>query len=111
MLVTQNTTLATRIVGLRSYGTPRNSGFCPQSDNITNYLEQVELFFIANDVPEAKQAAALLSAIGSKPHSNLKNLLAPDLPSSKSFEALKNTLKSALRPQTFSNWTEVQVPS
>ena len=65
--------------------------FCPESDNIINYLEQVELFFIANDVPEAKQAAALLSAIGSKPYSTLKNLLAPDLPSTKNFEALKKS--------------------
>ena len=55
--------------------------------------------WIANDVPEAKQAAALLSAIGSKPYSTLKNLLAPDLPSSKSFEALKNTLKSHYDPK------------
>ena len=32
----------------------------PESDNITNYLEQVELFFIASDVPEAKLYLVLL---------------------------------------------------
>lgn len=55
--------------------------FSTETDNITNYLERMELFFIANSVAEDKQAAVLLSCIGSKAYATLKNLLAPDQPS------------------------------
>lgn len=38
--------------------------FRPEADNITSYLERIELFFTANEVADVKQAAVLLSCIG-----------------------------------------------
>ena len=35
--------------------------FKPDTESITTYLERVDLFFAANEVPEAKKVAVLLS--------------------------------------------------
>ena len=70
--------------------------FSPQIDNIITYLERMEVFFMAND---AKQPAVLLSCIGSKTYSIVKNLLAPALLSSKSYAELKATLNSHFVPK------------
>ena len=50
--------------------------FKPDSENITTYLEKIDLFFIANDVAEDKKVPVLLSCIGPKTYSILKNLTA-----------------------------------
>ena len=64
-------------------------------ESIHIYLERMELYFVANAVAEAKQPVVLLtSIIGSKHYDLLKNLLAPDLPGSKTFADLKTMLKS-----------------
>jgi hypothetical protein len=54
--------------------------FRPEMDNITDYLEPVKLFFIANDVPDGKQVAVLLSAIGSKPYGSCSQEFAGQAP-------------------------------
>lgn len=57
--------------------------FNPEKERISAYLERVKLFFVANDVEEAKQVATLLLVMGGKTYALLSNLLAPDKPSSK----------------------------
>ena len=71
----------------------------PETEKITVYLERVELFFMANDIPDEKRVSIFLSSVGGKTYSLLRDLLAPDKPSSKSLEALFTALKSHYEPQ------------
>ena len=52
-----------------------------KTDNITEYIERVEQYFIANDVTdEKKQTAIFLTVTGNEAYSLLRNLLAPESP-------------------------------
>ena len=73
--------------------------FRPDVEHITTYLERMELYFIANGIADAKKAAVLLTCIGGKTYRIVKSLLAPNLPISKSFPDLKETLKSHFAPK------------
>eukprot|EP00795_Rhopilema_esculentum_P012573 gene12573-3272_t len=65
------------------------------------YVERLEQFFIANDITEAsKKSAVLLSGIGPSTYSVLRNLMTPDIPSSKSYDELKATLTAHFKPKT-----------
>ncbi|XP_065071854.1 uncharacterized protein LOC135696403 [Rhopilema esculentum] len=65
------------------------------------YVERLEQFFIANDITEAsKKRAVLLSGIGPSTYSVLRNLMTPDIPSSKSYGELKATLSADFKPKT-----------
>ena len=63
------------------------------------YIERMEQYFIANDVPEAKKVATFLSAIGAKAYELLHNLVAPDSPKDKRFNDLVKTLRAHLKPK------------
>lgn len=63
-----------------------------ETESMVAYLERIELFFVANQVEEDCQAAALLSLAGSKIYSLLRNILSPEKPQAKSFEDLKQAL-------------------
>ena len=63
-------------------------------EHITTFLERMELYFIANDIADAKKAAVLLTCIGGKRYRIVKSLLAPNLLISKSFPDLKEILMS-----------------
>ena len=65
--------------------------FNPDLGTMTAYLERVDLFFVANNVPDDRKAAVLLSVIGGTIYGRLCNLLSPDKPSDKSYEQLKTT--------------------
>ena len=66
--------------------------FNPDLGTMTAYLERVDLFFVANNVPDDRKAAVLLSVIGGTIYGRLRDLLSPDKPSDKSYEQLKTTL-------------------
>ncbi len=51
--------------------------FRPDTERFSAYLERVELFFVANDIPAEKKSAVLLSVVGGATYSLLRNLLAP----------------------------------
>ena len=63
------------------------------------YIERMEQYFIANDVPEAKKVAAFLLAIGAKVYELLHNLVVPDSPKDKRFNDLVKTLHAHLKPK------------
>ena len=67
--------------------------------HITTYLERVDLFFAATEVPDDKKVAVLLSCIGPKTYSTLKNLTAPHLPGAKSLVELTAILKGHFDPK------------
>ena len=66
----------------------------------TSYTERLQQYFAANDVDSAeKQRAIFLSACGAQTYQLLKNLLAPEKPTVKSFEELVELMKNHLRPR------------
>ena len=78
----------------------RIDSFDLKTDNITEYIERVEQYFIANDVTdEKKQTAIFLTVVGNKMYSLLKNLLAPESPAGKTVNTLSETLIDHLKPQ------------
>ena len=57
----------------------------PKSDNISTYLERLQLYFDANRVEDDRKVAVLLTVIGAKAYDTLRSLLAPTLPKDKGF--------------------------
>ena len=51
-----------------------------------SYMERLDQYFVANDIQDAKRVAVLLSVIRAKACDILKSLIAPNKPSSKSFD-------------------------
>ena len=62
------------------------------------YYERLEQYLLANDVPDAKQVPALLSLIGGKTYSLLRDLCAPAKPATKTFAQLTEILGKHLSP-------------
>ena len=48
--------------------------FEPDNEKVTSYLEQVELYFTANDIAAEKKVVILLFVIGAKTYSLLHDL-------------------------------------
>ena len=69
------------------------------TDDFDCYIERMEQYFIANDVPEGKKVAAFLSAMGAKAYELLRNLVAPDAPKDKRFNDLVKTMRAHLKPK------------
>ena len=57
------------------------------------------IFFAANDVDVEHKVPTLLSLIGSKTYSLLKDLLLPEKPADKDFDAIVSTLQKHLNPK------------
>ena len=73
--------------------------FDPKTDNISFYLERLQLYFEANTVEEDRKVAVLLIVVGARTYETLRSLLAPTLPRDKSFEELLGVLKKHFDPQ------------
>ena len=67
--------------------------FNPVSDSVTAFVERAQLFMEANNVPDDKQVALFLSALGGKTYSLLRILLMPTLPREKTFDEIFVVLK------------------
>ena len=77
----------------------RIDSFDLKTDNITEYIERVEQYFIANDVTdEKKQTAIFLTVIGNETYNFLRNLLAPQSPAGKTVKTLSEALIDHLKP-------------
>ena len=61
-------------------------------ESIKAYVEQANIFFLANDIQEDKQPIVLLSTIGGEMYALLRNLLAPDQPQDKSLAEIITAL-------------------
>ena len=73
--------------------------FNPDGENISVYLERLEMHFLATGMEDGRKVPSLLSAVGAKTYALLKSQLAPDLPKSKSYEDLSKTLKAHYEPK------------
>ena len=71
----------------------------PGNEPFSLYLERAELFFMANEVPEAKKVSIFLSVLGSKTYSVLSTLVAPTISKDKSFMDLASFRKKHYDPK------------
>ena len=62
----------------------------------TTYFEKVELYFATNGVEEDGKVSTLLTLLEGKTYSQLKSLVAPNTPSSRTLEQIKTALSSHL---------------
>ena len=73
--------------------------FCPGSDSVRTYVQRVELYFVANSIPEDKQLPILLTSIGASTYDRLSELLAPVALSSKSVSDIFQLLQTHFEPK------------
>ena len=71
----------------------RIDSFALKTNNITEYIERVEQYFITTDVTdEKKQTAIFLTVIGNEMYFLLRNLLEPESPAGKTVKTLPETI-------------------
>lgn len=63
------------------------------------YKERLDQYFLANEVADNKQVAALLALIGSTTYRLLRDICSPDLPSTKTYVELCEILKKHFSPK------------
>ena len=73
--------------------------FQPDVEPIKAYLERANVFFEANSIAADKRVPVLLSAIGPRIYSLLRNLTSPAVPHEKSFDELATILQSHFQPK------------
>ena len=87
--------------------------FDPSSESFKVYLERLDQFFVANDIGKCaddasaavvraanqKKLAMMISVIGKKTHSTLRDLCSPENPKEKTFEALSEVLQQHFPPK------------
>ena len=73
--------------------------FDATKENWETYVERVEQFFLANDIDDDHKVPTLLSLVGGKTYTLLRNLLAPEKPATKSFQQIVTTLQEHLSPK------------
>ena len=78
--------------------------FDVRGGKIDRYLERLQQYFVANDIPpdsetSSRQRAILISILGAEAYDILFDLCSPNSPSCKSFADLKTILKSHFAPK------------
>ena len=87
--------LATKMA--RSLGTMEE--FDVGRANWSSYSARLDQLIAANDVDDSKNVATLLTVVGSETYQLLENLVFPDKPHEKTYEALKEALSAHLSPK------------
>ena len=67
-------------------------------ENCTSCTERLEQYFEVNEIAKEKQVPALLSLIGGKTHTLLRNLTTPDKPKDKSYADIVKIPREHLSP-------------
>ena len=81
-----------------TYG--RLGEYNPESDDWTEYVEQMEHFLAANDTEaKPKKKAILLSSCGTKTYSLIRSLVAPSKPGTKTFKKLVDVITAHQNPK------------
>ncbi|KAK0139329.1 hypothetical protein N1851_024035 [Merluccius polli] len=76
------------------------TAFDSQTQTWEEYVEVLGHFFVANGIAdEGKKRAILLSSVGSRTYSLMRNLLSPNKPGEKSYEDLTALLQSHYNPK------------
>ncbi|XP_021340098.1 uncharacterized protein K02A2.6-like [Mizuhopecten yessoensis] len=72
--------------------------FVEGSENFTCYVERMEQYFAANDITD-KKVAVFLAVMGPQTYSLLRNIMTPDLPSTKTYDEIVTALKGHFMPK------------
>lgn len=72
--------------------------FLQEHETWTSYVERFENYCTANQIPDDRKRAALLTVIGISTYQLLKSLCAPVSPTVKTYEQLVSILKNHLQP-------------
>ena len=72
--------------------------FDPSSELFTVYMERVNLFFTANDVPDEKKVPVFLTVVGKPTYALLRDLLQPSSPIDKTLQDITDVLKKHYQP-------------
>uniref|UniRef100_A0A3B5LGC2 Retrotransposon gag domain-containing protein n=1 Tax=Xiphophorus couchianus TaxID=32473 RepID=A0A3B5LGC2_9TELE len=67
-------------------------------EDFESYLERLEQWMLANDVPDEKVVCTFLSVIGADTYGLLKNLVSPKVPSTMQYAALTAALQAHYKP-------------
>ncbi|XP_070526465.1 uncharacterized protein [Cardiocondyla obscurior] len=73
--------------------------FSLQADNWENFLERLELYFVAKDIRDEKKAAQFLTRLDEEAFSLIKQLTLPDKLISKSYSELIKLMSTHLMPK------------
>ena len=73
--------------------------FDSEKETISAHLKRVEMFFQAKDVKTEKRVPILLSVIGAKTYTLLRNLITPATPKDKSLDELSKLMKEHYKPK------------
>ena len=85
--------------------------FDASKEDWTSYTERLQQYFAANDIPEEKQRAVLLSSCGPQTYNLLKSVLAPEKPTDKSFVQIVQLMKDYFQPKPCINYCRaIQFP-
>ena len=71
--------------------------FDPDLEERSSYIDRLEQLFIVHEIAGEKRRAILLSSVGPKTYSVLKDLLAPEKPVQSRLRNWLNACKSILR--------------
>ena len=74
--------------------------FDPDMDSGPAYSERLEQFFAANDIADGKKVTVLLTVIGTKVYTLLRNIKAPEKPAGKEYGTLLKALQAHLDPKS-----------
>ena len=73
--------------------------FDPNTDTWPAYTERLDQFFVANDIADGKKVAVLLTVIGTKAYTLLRNIVVPDKPATKEYNHLVEAFRVHLDPK------------
>ena len=73
--------------------------FDPNTCDFKLYIERVNLYFEANEIDATKRVSVLLTLIGDRTYSVLKDLLDPDAPSTKTLKQIVDVLTEHYSPK------------
>ena len=75
------------------------SEFSESREDFEAYMERLTAWFEANDIADDKKSSVFLAVVGPEAYKILRNLTAPDKPSTKTFQELSDALNNHYRPK------------
>ena len=73
--------------------------FCEKNEDWLSYTERLQQYFEANGTKKERQRAVLLSVVGPATYQLIRNLIAPEKPTDKSFEEIVSIVQEHRNPR------------
>lgn len=78
-------------------------------ENFNDYVERMKQLFFINDTPEVKKTPLFLTLIGPESYKKIKDLVAPESPTTKNFEKLIECVKDGFTTKKKHNCGAIQI--